>query len=128
MHRGQQLLEALGMPVPAAWARHETHAEDHARAMAGRDLAEFVEDFIRGLIHSYGCRSMNRVKRSFRSGDRWYEYPRYFFTNESTDIRRLFTDALDRLGITWKQSNRKTISVARREAVARLDEFVGPKY
>ncbi|MCW2947603.1 MAG: hypothetical protein JWR24_4320, partial [Actinoallomurus sp.] len=91
-------------------------------------IAEFVEDFIRGLIHSDGCRSMNRVKRSFRSGDRWYEYPRYFFTNESTDIRRLFTDALDRLGIAWKQSNQKTISVARREAVARLDEFVGPKY
>jgi hypothetical protein len=26
------------------------------------------------------------------------------------------------------ETNRKNISVARREAVARLDEFVGPKY
>lgn len=91
-------------------------------------VAEFAEDFVRGLIHSDGCRSMNRVCRPLKSGDRWYEYPRYTFVNESVDIRRLFTDALDRLGVAWKQSNRKTISVARREAVARLDEFVGPKY
>jgi hypothetical protein len=61
-------------------------------------------------------------------GERWYEYPRYFFTNASDDIRRLFTDALDRLGIASKQSNTRVISVARRDAVARLDEFVGPKY
>jgi hypothetical protein len=91
-------------------------------------VAEFTEEFIRGLIHSDGCRSMNRVRRPLKDGDRWYEYPRYTFVNESVDIRRLYADALDRLGIAWKQSNRKTISVARREAVARLDEFVGPKY
>jgi hypothetical protein len=29
---------------------------------------------------------------------------------------------------TWRFSKPNTISVARREAVARLDEFVGPKY
>ena len=34
----------------------------------------------------------------------------------------------DRLGIAWAQMNKKNISVAQREAVARLDEFVGPKY
>lgn len=88
----------------------------------------FTEDFIRGLIHSDGCRAINRVRRPAENGDRWYEYPRYFFTNASDDIRRLYTDALDRLGIAWKQSNVRVISVARREAVARLDEFVGPKY
>ena len=43
-------------------------------------------------------------------------------------IRRLFTDALDSLGIEWKQSNHRNTSIAKREAVARLDEFVGPKY
>ncbi|MFL6054676.1 MAG: helix-turn-helix domain-containing protein [Actinoallomurus sp.] len=91
-------------------------------------VAKFTEEFVRGLIHSDGCRSINRVRRPLEDGDRWYAYPRYFFVNESADICGLFTDALDRLGIAWKQSNRKTISVARREAVARLDEFVGPKY
>ncbi|TDD70304.1 helix-turn-helix domain-containing protein [Actinomadura rubrisoli] len=89
---------------------------------------EFAEAFVRGLIHSDGCRVMNRVRRPCRDGDRWYEYPRYNFTNVSMDIQRLFTDALDRLGVQWTQMNRKNISVARREAVARLDEFVGPKY
>lgn len=88
----------------------------------------YTEEFVRGLVHSDGCRSMNRVRRSVSGGDRWYEYPRYLFTNESADIKGLFTDALDRLGIAWKRMNRKTISVARRDAVARLDEFVGPKY
>lgn len=88
----------------------------------------FTKEFVRGLIHSDGSRSTNRVRRALKDGERWYEYPRYFFTNESADIRRLFTDALDRLGIARKQSNRNNISVAKREAVARLDEFVGPKY
>jgi hypothetical protein len=87
-----------------------------------------TEAFVRGLIHSDGCRSINRVRRQLDSGDRWYEYPRYLFTNESADIKGLLTDALDRLEIPWKRMNRKTISIARREAVARLDEFVGPKY
>lgn len=91
-------------------------------------VAEFTEGFVRGLIHSDGCRSTNRVRRPGKDGDRWYEYPRYFFTNASDDIRGLFTDALDRLGIDWKQSNRRVISIAKGEAVARMDEFVGPKY
>jgi len=50
------------------------------------------------------------------------------FTNESAEILNLCGQALDQLGISWRFSRRNTISVARREAVARLDEFVGPKY
>lgn len=91
-------------------------------------VARFAEPFVRGLIHSDGSRSVNRVRHTLGGGERWYEYPRYFFTNESADIMALFTDALDRLGIAWRRSNRTNISVARKEAVARLDEFVGPKY
>jgi hypothetical protein len=48
--------------------------------------------------------------------------------NESADILQLCGEALDRLGVAWRFSRRNAISVARREAVARLDEFVGPKY
>jgi hypothetical protein len=84
--------------------------------------------FARGLFHSDGSRFMSRVRRPLASGDRWYEYPRYMFTNESADILRLCGQTLDRLGVAWRYSRRNTISVARREAVARLDEFVGPKY
>lgn len=89
---------------------------------------EFSEELVRGLLHSDGCRFINRVRRPAAGGERWYEYPRYNFTNVSVDIQRIFTDALDRLGIAWKQMNRKNVSVARREAVARLDGFVGPKF
>jgi len=85
-------------------------------------------DFLRGLFHSDGCRSMNRIRHVLRDCERWYAYPRYFFDNESRDILRLCGEGLDRLGIAWRYSRPNTISVARREAVAALDQFVGPKY
>jgi hypothetical protein len=91
-------------------------------------VAEYPGDFARGLFHSDGCRAINRVRRPVKDGDRWYEYPRYFFVNHSADIHRLCGEALDRLGVEWRFSKPTTISVARREAVARLDTFVGPKY
>jgi len=82
-----------------------------------------VEWFIRGLLLSDGCRSVNRVK----SGGTYRDYPRYLFSNRSADILRLFTDACDRLSVGWTQNLPWSISVARRSAVAALDEFVGPK-
>jgi len=82
----------------------------------------------RGLFHSDGYRGSNRVRAHLAGGDAWYEYPRYLFTNESGDILRLCGEVLDQLGVAWRFSRRNAISVARREAVARLDEFVGPKY
>ena len=68
------------------------------------------------------------MRRPLADGDHWYAYPRYMFTNESRDILSLCGEALDQLGVSWRFSRRNTISVARREAVARLDEFAGPKY
>ena len=85
-------------------------------------------DFVRGLIHSDGCRSMNRVRRRFAGSDHWYEYPRYFFSNKSLDILALCGQTLDKLGVEWRYARWDVISVARRDAVSRLDEFVGPKY
>lgn len=82
----------------------------------------------RGLFHSDGCRFTNRVRYRTPGGDVWYEYPRYMFTNESKDILAICGETLDQLGVSWRYSRRNTISVARREAVARLDQFVGPKY
>jgi hypothetical protein len=91
-------------------------------------VAAHPGEFARGLIHSDGWRGLNRVRRKLATGDRRYEYPRYMFSNESPDILRLCGEALDRLGVDWRFSRRNVISVARRGAVARLDEFVGPKY
>jgi hypothetical protein len=75
------------------------------------------------LIHSDGCRFLNRVT----AGGRIYAYPRYNFTNASGDIRALFTDTCDLLGIEWRRMNARNISIARRASVSRLDGFVGPK-
>ncbi len=91
-------------------------------------VCEFPGELARGLFHSDGCRIINRVCKVLRGRERWYEYSRYFFQNESSDILGLCGQALDRLGVGWRYSRPNTISVARRDAVARLDEFVGPKY
>jgi hypothetical protein len=89
---------------------------------------EFPEELIRGLIHSDGCRVLNSaVKKRDGRTTRCF-YSRYHFTNESPHIRDLYTGTLDKLGISWRYNNRNCISVARRESVRRLDEFVGPKY
>ena len=84
--------------------------------------------FLRGLFHSDGCRITNWTVRQLRAGPKRYEYPRYFFSNKSADIIGLCTWALDLLDIAWRQPRYDAISVARREAVAALDEFVGPKF
>jgi len=78
---------------------------------------------VRGLIHSDGCRVWNRVVTRGKK----YQYLRYFFTNESSDIRYLFLDACARLGVDARHNNRNTVSVARRQSVAILERIVGPK-
>jgi hypothetical protein len=78
---------------------------------------------VRGLIHSDGWRGVNRVRHPKRT----CEYVRYQFTNRSDDIRHIFCDACDALGIEWRVMKSDTISVARRDSVARLDAFVGAK-
>lgn len=85
-------------------------------------------EFIRGLIHSDGCRITNWTTRNVAGEPKRYEYPRYFFTNVSGDVIRLFTETLDRLGVEWKQPNARNISIARKASVALLDAHVGPKH
>jgi hypothetical protein len=92
-----------------------------------RPGAQQPKSSYRGLIHSDGCRIANWTQKTVVGTTKRYTYPRYFFSNASDDIRRIFTDALDLLGIAWRQSNPRNVSIARREAVAALDEFVGPK-
>ncbi|MFD9861102.1 helix-turn-helix domain-containing protein [Streptomyces alboflavus] len=89
-------------------------------------------EFIRGLIHSDGCRITNWTTRMVGGERKRYEYPRYFFTNKSDDIRQLYTDTLDTLGVIWthctRHGNPYNISVARKASVALMDTHVGPKY
>jgi hypothetical protein len=96
------------------WRREVTHS--HPKAL------------IRGLIHSDGSRCVNRFKVKLPSGRVGsYAYVRYFFTNYSADIRGIFCEHCDLLGIRWTQSSFKNISIAHRDNVALLDSFVGPK-
>jgi hypothetical protein len=88
-----------------------------------RALERHPQRLLRGLIHSDGCRITNTI----RHGQKTYEYPRYSFSNRSDDIRRIFCDTCDLLGIEWRVMNAFNISVAKRASVARLDEFIGPK-
>ena len=90
-------------------------------------VAEHTRPFLRGLFHSDGCRITNWTERTVAGKRKRYEYPRYFFWNESEDIIGILTDALDLLGIAWRRPRRNAIAVSRREAVAALDAFVGPK-
>jgi hypothetical protein len=80
--------------------------------------------FIRGLIHSDGCRVTNWT---VSKAGRRYEYGRYHFSNRSDDIRELFVWACGLIGVDCRPNNRWNISVARRASVAILDEFIGPK-
>ncbi len=96
----------------------------HSRKIAlepwQQDLVDHAtEDFARGLIHSDGCRVV--------ANDRGVASIRYHFTNRSEDILGLFTAALDSLDIPWTRSTAYVVSVYRKAATARLDEFIGPK-
>jgi hypothetical protein len=82
-------------------------------------VEQATEEFIIGLIHSDGCRVV--------ANDRGVRSIRYHFSNRSEDILDLFTAALDTLEIPWTRSTKYIVSIYRKAATARLDEFVGPK-
>ncbi len=84
--------------------------------------------FLRGLFHSDGCRITNWTVRKVAGRPKRFEYPRYFFSNKSSDILELCEWALDLLGVDHRRNRPDMISVARKESVAILDVHVGPKY
>ena len=96
------------------WQRAITHA--HPRML------------IRGLIHSDGCRSVNRFSTRLPSGRvAQYAYARYFFSNLSEDIKDIFGEHCGLLGIRYSRASPRYVSVHDRRSVALLDGFVGPK-
>jgi hypothetical protein len=88
----------------------------------------FPREFLRGLLHSDGCRTVNRFKTALPSARvAEYAYPRWFFSNRSADIRGLFCEYCERLGIRWTQSNPRNTSISHRTSVALIDSFVPAK-
>jgi len=74
--------------------------------------------FLRGLMHSDGCFFINRTGR--------YGYLSAQFCNVSRDVRRLFTDTCDLVGVRYT-TNGKLVWVRRRDSVARFAWYVGLK-
>jgi len=113
---------------PCLFPQHGPGRKHHRRIALAPWQRQIVdaqpEMFLRGLIHSDGWRGLNRVRVKGRD----YAYPRYQFSNRSADIKTLFTDTCDRLGIEWRRWGRHHISVARQRSVALMDEFIGPKW
>ena len=116
--------EALPQHGPGRKHLRPIVLEDWQREVVGRH----PDRFVRGLIHSDGCRTVNRFKTKLPSG-RVAEcaYPRYFFSNLSADIRGLFCEACDALGVRWTISNPRNVSVSHRDSVAILERIVGPR-
>lgn len=83
-------------------------------------VERWPDQLLRGLIHSDGCRFQNTGRCN-------WSWPRYSFTNHSTNIREIFCRACDLMEIHWTSSGAYTIYVSRKADVATLDEFIGPK-
>ncbi|PSJ25701.1 transcriptional regulator [Streptosporangium nondiastaticum] len=117
---------------PCLFPQHGS-GKKHERAIALQPWQQELVDahpweLLRGLIHSDGCRVTNWTSRLVNGVPKRYEYPRYFFTNKSADIRQIYTDTLDTVGVEWKQPNAFNISVARKASVALMDTHIGPKH
>jgi hypothetical protein len=134
--RGYVSVVSYSLHWPCLFPQHGP-GKKHERRIALEPWQQAIVDahpweFIRGLIHSDGCRITNWTTRIVAGERKRYEYPRYFFSNKSDDIRKLFTDTLDKVGVEWttlaRGSDPFNISIARKASVALLDAHVGPKY
>jgi hypothetical protein len=95
----------------------------HDRSIVLRDWQNRLvdaqaEQLLRGLIHSDGSR--------FQNTGRGWSAARYSFRQKSADIRSIFCEACDRIGVGWT-SSAMTVYVSRKADVAILDRFIGPK-
>lgn len=134
--QGCQYVTCFSKHWPCLFPQHGP-GKKHERTIALEPWQQEIVDahpweFIRGLIHSDGCRITNWTTRLVAGERKRYEYPRYFFSNKSDDIRKLFTDTLDKVGVEWtslaRGSDPFNISIARKASVALMDTHVGPKY
>ncbi|MFD8610751.1 helix-turn-helix domain-containing protein [Streptomyces sp. NPDC059631] len=129
--QGCTMITSYSRHWPRLFPQHGTGRKHERRIALAPWQQEIVDaypwEFVRGLIHSDGCRITNWTTRLVGGERKRYEYPRYFFTNLSADITRLCTDTLDRLGVEWK-AHGCNVSVARKASVALMDAHIGPKY
>lgn len=92
-------------------------------------IDRFPKEFLRGLIHSDGCRFITKTTKK--------QYLRYGFTNASSDIVNLYCATLEKLNISYSLVRKKiegmmTVSsynvLTQSQSCANfLDTFIGPK-
>jgi hypothetical protein len=117
---------------PEAFPQHGPGRKHERRILLETWQQAIVDEhpwlFLRGLLQSDGCRTLNRFCTTLPSGRvAEYAYPRWFFSNRSDDIRSLFCATCDAVGVRWTLSNARNVSVAQRRSVALLDEHIGLK-
>ena len=121
-----QRLWPEAFPQHGPGRKHER--PDRARAWQREIVDEYPWAFLRGLLHSDGCRTINRFKTKLPSGRvAEYAYPRWFFSNLSADIRGLFCATASRSGCAGRSRTTATSRSSHRDSVAVLDEHIGPK-
>ncbi|MEU8544480.1 helix-turn-helix domain-containing protein [Streptomyces sp. NPDC048717] len=134
--KGCHNIKVYSMHLPCLFPQHGP-GKKHDRRIALEDWQQDIVDahpwaFLRGLIHSDGCRITNWTTRLVGGERKRYEYPRYFFTNKSDDIRKLFCETLRAVGVEWtvlaRGSDPFHVSVARKASVTLMDTHIGPKY
>ena len=88
MHRSSELLTALALPVsPARGGAGSTLTQDRAgRVAADHRGALPGRVSFAGFCTRMGIEGLTGSGTRLESGERWDEYPRYLFVNESTDI------------------------------------------
>lgn len=116
-------LSSYSRSWPCLFPQHGP-GKKHERSITLVDWQQIVvrrhpEELLCGLIHSDGCRFMNTGRAGWR-------HPRYAFSNLSDDIRGIFCDTCDLIGVRWTRAP-NTVYVSRVADVAKLDEFIGPK-
>jgi hypothetical protein len=128
---GVIVVQAYWKHWPCLFPQHGP-GRKHERTLGMQDwqwalVEEHPADFLRGLFHSDGCRSSNWARRPVGGRPKRYDYPRWQFVNASEEILGWCTAALDLVGVPWRRSGPRTVSVSVRSGVALLDELVGPK-
>lgn len=109
---------------PQHGAGHKHTREIQLAAWQQQIVDAYPLEFFRGLYHSDGSRFRNIVNGK--------DYPRYQFTNHSSDILHIFCSTCDRLGLHWTVKRRggicdTDIFISKRKDVAFLDQWIGAK-
>jgi hypothetical protein len=122
--RGDHLvLEGVALPAAPARSWAQARAPDRARALAGADRRCGAAGVpARADPHRW----LARYEPGAREGTRLRVSPVPVLEPLGRHPA-LFTQTCDQIGVAWRPWGRFHVSVARREAVATLDTFIGPK-